>query len=408
MALTLYRRHRRECIAGHQHNSFSTEFEERKRGWTRCECPIVVSGTLQKKFKRHSTNLWQWDDARAIASQFETVGTWDGVAPVAAPVSAPIPDANAKPRTTIADATEAYLASRINRGVSGPTVKKYSTFIRQLIAYCTGKGYVMVDQLTMSDMDKFYATWKDAKRSKARKLERLKAFSKFCLKREWIAKDITDDLHAPEGAYVSADKNPFTDAEMDRIYAACDQLGGPTPPGPGHRPWGGEDVKDFVMLSVYTGLRISDVATFNIAKRLNGNNVFLRMHKTKKELYTWIPTWLVERLRAREQKFGPVIFKSSPTMRASAEKWRRQLIKVFELAGPWEDSPTPHRFRHTFVRILLEKGVPTADVATLIGDTEQVLLTFYAKWVPGRQDRLSKLLQDAFEDKPRPKLVSIR
>jgi hypothetical protein len=74
MALSLYRRHRRECKAGHAEQSFSTEFEERKRGWKRCECPIVISGTLQKKFKRHSTNLWEWDAARAIAGQFEATG----------------------------------------------------------------------------------------------------------------------------------------------------------------------------------------------------------------------------------------------------------------------------------------------------------------------------------------------
>ena len=42
------------------------------------------------------------------------------------------------------------------------------------------------------------------------------------------------------------------------------------------------------MSSIYTGLRISDVATFDIEQRLIGNDVFLRMHKTKKELYTWI------------------------------------------------------------------------------------------------------------------------
>ena len=57
---------------------------------------------------------------------------------------------------------------------------------------------------------------------------------------------------------------------------------GPAKPGPGHRNWTGEDVKDFVYLSVYTGLRISDIATFDITKRLDGNDVFLRMHKTNR------------------------------------------------------------------------------------------------------------------------------
>jgi site-specific recombinase XerD len=95
-------------------------------------------------------------------------------------------------------------------------------------------------------------------------------------------------------------------------------------------------------------------------------------------------------------------------MRALAERWRENLKTVFKLAGPWEEPPHHHRFRHTFVRILLEKGVPVPDVAELIGDTEQILRRLYAKWMPGRQKRLSQILQDAFEDKPKPKIVSIR
>jgi hypothetical protein len=31
----------------------------------------------------------------------------------------------------------------------------------------------------------------------------------------------------------------------------------------------------------------------------------------------------------------------------------------------------------------------------------------YAKWVPERQARLTKILQEAFDDKPKPKLVAM-
>jgi integrase len=66
--------------------------------------------------------------------------------------------------------------------------------------------------------------------------------------------------------------------------------------------------------------------------------------------------------------------------------WRnRRLAKIFELAGPFEEKPTPHRFRHKFVRILLEKGVPVADVAELIGDTEDVLRRHYSRWIKTRK-----------------------
>jgi integrase len=240
-----------------------------------------------------------------------------------------------------------------------------------------------MDQLTVADIDRFYASWNDGKRARAKKLERLKAFIVFCLRRKSITENLAEDLQAPEGSSIPACKAPFSDEELERIYAACDSLGGPVQSGPGGRSWSGGDVKDFVMLSVYTGLRISDVASFDISERLNGNNVFLRMHKTGKELHTWIPTWLVERLRSRAANHGTVIFRrgESKVVRTMAELWRTKLKRVFRLSGPFPETPTPHRFRHTFVRILLEKGVPIADVAELVGDTEDVVRRHYAKWV---------------------------
>ncbi len=57
-----------------------------------------------------------------------------------------------------------------------------------------------------------------------------------------------------------------------------------------------------------------------------------------------------------------------------------------------------------------EKGIPVGDVAELVGDTERVLIRYYSKWMPSRQNRLSRILQEAFEDKPKPgpRVVSIR
>ena len=78
------------------------------------------------------------------------------------------------------------------------------------------------------------------------------------------------------------------------------------------------------------------------------------------------------------------------------------------MAGPWETPAHPHRFRHTFVRVLLEKGVPIPDVAELIGDTEEILRKHCAAGIPGRQKRLSKILKKAFEGKPKARIVSIR
>ncbi|HLJ51666.1 MAG TPA: site-specific integrase [Bryobacteraceae bacterium] len=404
MPLNLYRRHRPDCEGGHAYDSRSGEFEERKKAWKQCACPIYASGTLSGKFRRQSTISYQWDAAKAVVAGWEVTGTWGVPASEAQPKPEP---KQASQRITIAEATEAFLAKCQNRGIRSTTYAKYKTFSKQLKSYAEDRGYLHLDQLTISDMDRFYAGWKDGKRAKAKKLERLKAFVKFCLKREWIAKDITDDLEAPQGASIPNHKSPFTDDELKDIFDACDQIG--PAPGPPRRTWGGEDAKDFILLSIYTGLRISDVATFDVTKRLDGNNVFLRTHKTGTQVLTWIPDWLVQRLRAREKKYGSLIFTAGVTrnMKQLTDIWRnKRLAHVFDLAGPFEEPPHPHRLRHTFVRILLEKGVPDTEVANLIGDTVEILRKHYSKWLPGRQERTIRILQDAFRDKPKivPKL----
>jgi site-specific recombinase XerD len=408
MALNLYRRHRPNCEGGRPYDSRSGEFDERKKTWRKCACPIFASGSLGRRFRRQTTGKWEWDAARAIAAAWEQAGSWNSA--VSTTPQPSLTTVAHDERITILDATEAFLAKCKNRGIQPATFAKYQTFTKQLKAYAEHRGYVFLDQLTVGDMDRFYSSWKDGIRAKAKKLDRLKSFISFCLKREWLAKDITGDLQAPAGSSVTLPKAPFTDEELNRIFAACDDIGQPVPQGPGYRTWTGEDAKDFIFLSIYTGLRISDVATFDVTKRLHGNDVFLRMHKTRQPLTTWIPDWLVHRLKARQEKHGALIFRCgvSFTMKQLTDIWRNtRLAKVFELAGPFEEKPTPHRFRHTFVRILLEKGVPVADVAELIGDTEDVLRRHYSRWIKTRQDRLTKILQDAFEDKPKPKLMAM-
>jgi integrase len=120
----------------------------------------------------------------------------------------------------------------------------------------------------------------------------------------------------------------------------------------GHREWAGEDVKDFVMLSIYTGLRISDVATFDTAERLKG----------------WIPDWLVMRLKARERKHGPLIFRTGESLMTSttAELWRVKIWKVFKLAGPFNEPATPRRFRHTFNQSHAAKFAPSPRLSAEI------------------------------------------
>src|ERR1017187_9360705 len=87
MGLNLYRRHKSACKAGRRHNHCSGEFEERKKGWKSCDCPVFASGTLNGEFKRKSTEVWKWEDAKSVADQWVSNNSWAGL-----PVPIPVPD----------------------------------------------------------------------------------------------------------------------------------------------------------------------------------------------------------------------------------------------------------------------------------------------------------------------------
>lgn len=297
--LALYRRHRQNCKAGHPRQFANTEFEERKKGWKRCNCIIFLSGTLQGKFKRTTTGQWEWDQAHAIAARYEAANSWNGQ-PISIP-SPPVADIPPK-RTTISEAVAAFLTNRNTANIQKLTIDKYRTMTNQLIAFAADKGFVYIHQMTITDCDAFYNSWKDGHRTRAKKLDRLKSFIKFCLKRKWLTENIAEDLKAPEGSSIPKQKTPFTDEDVNKLIAACDKIKR-TP----RRHWDGEDLKDFIYFGIYTGLRISDITLFDIDKRMRGNDIVLRALKNGALVSTWCPIWLTQRLEARKRVHGSLI-----------------------------------------------------------------------------------------------------
>jgi integrase len=405
MALTLYRRHRRECKAGHPHNSFSTEFEERKRGWVRCECPVVCSGTLQKRFKRHSTNLWEWDAARAVAGQFEAAGSWSVQT---LPISAE-PVKNSSKSVHIPEACKLFLGE-LAETAAFATHKKYRLLMARLVKFSEQRGFVYIDQWEPLDVRQFRSTWPVSPQTGVRRMAMMKPFFEYCVSNKWMPSNPARAVKNPKGREMthSEQKYPFRDDEIAKMYKACQQYGKTYR----HR-WDGDDLADFISLSIYTGLRISDIALFHIDRMQPTGEIRVRTTKAGTHVYTWVPAWLQERIRARVSKHGPFIFGSHTTksLDVITEGWRVKLNRIWDLCAPWEQPPHPHRFRHTFARILLQKpGVTVRNVAELLGNTEEMVLKRYGAWVPERQAQLTKILQEAFDDKPKPaaKIVSIR
>ena len=402
MSLKLYRRHRKECEGKHSEDERTGEFEEGRRGWKRCACIIHAAGTIGGKFNRRQTGQTDWESAKTVTAAWETAGTW-GEAP------APQPEVpSASNRVTIDRATKTFLAE-FQEHAAFATQKKYRLLLSRFKSFSDDHGYLMIDQWRPEDMREFRSSWVVSHQTAAKNMSMFKNFFEYCLSNEWITRNPARMIKNPRGRD-AADKRgeqklPFSDDEMKRMYDACTKYGNE----PRYK-WTGEDLADFISISTYTGLRISDVALFHIDRMQPTGEILIRTTKAGTHVHTWVPEWLQERIRDRAKTVGPLIFGDHRTkdLNVITDLWRRKLIRLWDICGPWPSKPHPHRFRHTFARILLQRpNVTVRDVSELLGNTEEMVRKHYAAWVPERQARLTNILKDAFTDKPRPKLVQM-
>lgn len=435
MALILYRRHRKECEAGYPEDVRSGEFDETRRGWKKCGCLIHVSGTLGGKFKRKQTGKANWDEAKTIAAIWEKAQRWGGeedasinVPPVDLPmVVNASPDSTAK-AITIERAIQAF-TSEFSEYAAPNTQKKYKLILGKLTAFSTCKGYVMLDQWGPIDVPEFRSSWSVSPQTATKNMSTVKTFFEFCLSNEWISRNparlVRTQRGRDSGDRRGEQKLPFSDQDLRKMYDACETEYGKREikwsrtihhqrvSGQYVRhnfKWSGQDVADFISVSVYTGLRISDVSTFRIDRMQATGEIHVRTTKAGTHVYTWVPEWLQERIRSRASEFGPYIFGEHKTadMNVITDVWRRKLNKLWKLCGPWKDKPTPHRFRHTFARILLQRpGVTVRDVAELLGNSEQMVRKHYSAWIPERQERVTAVLKAAFSERPKPNVIEM-
>ena len=432
MPLNLYRRHFRSpgrCLGHYEPDFRNYETDELRRGWKKCRCPIYADGTLGGKFKRKNTKQTSWPEAKAVASLWEAAGRWDDEAIPISSVS-PAPDPlPASDDITIERAVAAFLAEHAESSAPN-TQKKYRIILNKFKAHSAGKGYVMIAQWTPTDVREFRQGWQVSPVTSAKNMTVVKSFFEFALSNEWIGRNPARLVKNPRGRAGLDPRNeeriPFSDEELQRMFETCEtQYGKKTvrwSRKTHHRPaapeqtvnykykWSGQDLADFISVSVYTGLRISDVSTFHIDRLQKSGECHIRTTKSGRKVFTWIPEWLQARMRARAEQIGPIIFgeHSTKDMNVITDLWRRKLKRLWALCGPWPEKPTPHRFRHTFARILLQRpNVTVRDVAELLGDTEEIVRKHYASWVFERQERLTSILKDAFSEKPKPRLLVI-
>jgi integrase len=252
---------------------------------------------------------------------------------------------HAPARTTIARAIASFLTEHSESSALN-TQKKYRHLLRKIQEHSDTKGYVLVEQWGPIDVREFRASWAVSPLTASKKMTVVRSFFEFALVNEWIMRNPDRLVKEKRGREDLARKErlPFTDDDLKRMFEACENQYGMVPirwsrnshqrpAGPGETvnyrySHTGQDLADFISVSVYTGLRISDVCTFHIERLLPTGECWVRAMKSGRKVYTWIPEWLQERVRPTGGTGRPADLRDAHHERS--ERGDRRLAKETE------------------------------------------------------------------------------
>jgi len=361
--LNLWRRH----VAACPHRG-------KGRNYLKCQCPIWMDWRLDGPRMRRPVGTRNWDVAQRKAREWEAQGFADG-----------------GKTTCVQEATDKFIEDAKARNLRDATLYKYDLLFRQLRAFADQHGLVFISEFNLDWVRRFRATWPNKNLAAKKKFEHLRAFFRFAYDSNWMNSNPAAKLKPPKVA--ESPTLPFTEEEMGRILAACNQY-------PDER--NAVRLRALVLLLRYSGLRFTDAATLS-RDRITGDKLLLYTAKTSTPVYCPLPPDLIDALAAIPEN-GAYYFWTGKSARKglAGSIWWRPLHRLFSLAQI--SNGHAHRFRDTFAVELLLAGVPLDRVSILLGHKSvRITERHYSPWVRSRQEQLEADVRKTWGPRKKPR-----
>jgi site-specific recombinase XerD len=340
--LHLYRRHLESC--------------GRKKRVANCSCPIWVQGRLHGRLLRKSLGIRNWESAQSIVRDWE---------------------ANKAGSIPLGVAFARFIADCGARKLSPETIYKYRVLEKEMVAVFEE---TMVDAVSIDALSSYRESWKLGTLTARNKVDLMRRFFNFCVERGWCKVNPASQLKAPKGDVEPT--LPFSDAEIKKIMGAVELYP--------DRPKGRRaQLRAFVLVLRYTGLRIGDVVRFG-KEKISDGKIMLRTAKTGQMVWIPVPNFVEGELAGLGER---PFWSGNGLGKNGVKTWERSFRLLFKLAGV---TGHPHMFRTTFAVNLLQSGVSLENVATLLGNTVRVAEKHYAPYVQTRQVALEAEVRKTF------------
>lgn len=360
-----------------------------------CDCPKQLTWFRDGKLHRVAADTCDGEvaekKARELMNGFE-----------AAAKGEPTPIPAGALTTLLDDAVKTFLDTKTASGVTEKHTAKLKFELEHFSQFVLGKGLVNLGDIKTEHVVAYRNSLTGAQNTRAKKVFRLIGFFRFCVEMGWIQRNIAqvravklkyDDMQTPKA---------LTDSQFETLLATVSKVNGRTTDDRRRK------LRGLLLLMRWSGLAIRDAVCIERSRfdrQGTHTALFLYRAKTSHPVYATLRNEVVQEVFALANPDGRYLFVESvpPDERSLdlLEGWGNLFRKLGRLADLRDDHHQPflhftsHSMRHTFVFWALNAGLPTEDIAALIGDSVEIVARHYSAWIAGRQERLSERMLQA-------------
>jgi integrase len=305
---------------------------------------------------------------------------------------------------TLAQMVKLYIRECRADHLAPGTVDRYESILDALVE-CAGKDPDL-GQPFLATVNEFRLRqpWK-AQNTMRQNLIVLRTFGNWAVKRGWMLKNWFAWIDLPSDP--GGQTQPFSEDDVAALLAACDQLAG------GFHCTADRSRKRaraFLLVLLYTGLRISDAIQLRRDRIDAEGRMFMRILKNGEPIYLKLKPSVIQALNALPDadnlRSGYFFWTTGSTLISACMLYRHTLKFIQAHAGV--DDVRPHRFRDTFAKAVLDLGHPLSTLQLLLGHKNISTTERYYRHFSRQQQNLMDAALDSldFEKAPRTPLVN--
>jgi integrase/recombinase XerD len=307
----------------------------------------------------------------------------------------------------LVDAIAHFAQTKSKRGtITAKYVARIESELGTFEKWCAQRNVTMLGDVSPAHVQDYRNSLPGSQTTRRKKVFRIKGFFRYCVEMGWLAKSPAVSRELSVEASKHQTPRALADAEYETLLAAVSSLDGKQQTTDRRRK-----LRGVVLLMNATGLAIRDAISIERSRfTLNGHGfykLFLRREKTGHPAECVIAPQVVEEIlslgnpapakylfvdawpdKEQDAQYKPEQRAQREIQRDNLTNQWGQLMKRLGVLAKLQGFGS-HWLRHTFVGRMLRAGLPTEDVAVLIGDTPLMVQQHYSDWIEERNSTLA-------------------